>query len=58
MMPTGMRPTQNRGQQGQDKLPEGYICNRCKVAGHHIRNCPENGNAIFAPHLARGIPKA
>lgn len=54
-----IRPTMpTRGNVGNEKLPEGYKCNRCKLAGHHIRNCPENGNAMFAPHLARGIPKA
>lgn len=39
------------------QLPPGYICNRCKVAGHHIRDCPENGNALFAPFQGRGVPK-
>jgi hypothetical protein len=39
------------------QLPPGYICNRCKVAGHHIRDCPENGNALFTPFAGRGVPK-
>lgn len=39
------------------QLPPGYVCNRCKIAGHHIRDCPENGNALYTPFQGRGVPK-
>ncbi|XVE52944.1 hypothetical protein DITRI_Ditri02bG0164800 [Diplodiscus trichospermus] len=27
--------------------PEGYVCHRCKVAGHYIQHCPTNGDPSF-----------
>ncbi len=38
-------------------LPANYVCNRCQVKGHHIRDCPHNGNAVYAPYSGKGIPK-
>ena len=46
-----------RGYYNQNKLPDTYICDRCKQPGHHIRDCPENGNAYFDPCQNRGVPK-
>ena len=40
----------------QQPLPQGYICERCKEPGHHIRECPENGNPYYNPCQKRGIP--
>jgi hypothetical protein len=53
-------PMPFRPQMGRigNELPENYICNRCKQGGHHIKNCPRNGDDLFAPHHARGVPKA
>ena len=42
---------------GMNKLPDTYICDRCKQPGHHIRDCPENGNSYFDPCQNRGVPK-
>ena len=27
--------------------PQGYVCHRCKVAGHYIQHCPTNGDPNF-----------
>lgn len=27
----------------------GYVCRRCGVEGHHIKNCPTNGDPAFDP---------
>ncbi|XVF79278.1 hypothetical protein PTKIN_Ptkin14bG0208800 [Pterospermum kingtungense] len=33
---------------GQFKVPpQGYVCHRCKVAGHYIQHCPTNGDPNF-----------
>ncbi|XVF46805.1 hypothetical protein PTKIN_Ptkin03bG0057800 [Pterospermum kingtungense] len=33
---------------GQFKIPpQGYVCFRCKVAGHYIQHCPTNGDPNF-----------
>ena len=47
----------NRSQLDEN-LPDNYVCNRCRVKGHHIKNCPENGKNVFNPYQARGIPKS
>ena len=39
-------------------LPPGYICRRCHIGGHFIKDCPQNGNPAYDPHNAKGIPKA
>ena len=44
------------GKQGS-KLPDSYICDRCTQPGHHIKDCPENGNTYFDPCKNRGVPK-
>ena len=33
------------------------MCDRCKQPGHHIKDCPENGNTYFDPCQNRGVPK-
>jgi hypothetical protein len=40
-----------------NELPANYVCNRCQIKGHHIRDCPHNGNAVYAPYNGKGIPK-
>ncbi|XWS10790.1 hypothetical protein CRYUN_Cryun38cG0027800 [Craigia yunnanensis] len=33
---------------GKCQIPsQGYVCRRCKVAGHYIQNCPTNGDPNF-----------
>ncbi|XWS10231.1 hypothetical protein CRYUN_Cryun39dG0057600 [Craigia yunnanensis] len=33
---------------GKGQLPpQGYVCHRCKVAGHYIQHCPTNGDPNF-----------
>ncbi|XP_007022151.2 PREDICTED: uncharacterized RING finger protein P8B7.15c [Theobroma cacao] len=27
--------------------PQGYVCHRCKMAGHYIQHCPTNGNPNY-----------
>ncbi|XP_022751608.1 E3 ubiquitin ligase PARAQUAT TOLERANCE 3-like [Durio zibethinus] len=34
--------------------PQGYVCHRCKVAGHYIQHCPTNGDPRF--DFKRGNP--
>ena len=56
----GPRPGQSHGMPGSQggghmkpsmtssiPLPPGYICNRCKVPGHHIKDCPTNADESF-----------
>lgn len=32
----------------ENEVPhEGYVCHRCRVAGHFIQNCPTNGDSAF-----------
>jgi len=41
-------------------VPPSYICFRCKQKGHHIKNCPTNGNPKYDVITVRGtagIPK-
>ncbi|KAL3635682.1 hypothetical protein CASFOL_020229 [Castilleja foliolosa] len=41
--------------------PQGYICYRCKVAGHFIQHCPTNGDPNFDVRRVKpptGIPKS
>ncbi|XVF18344.1 hypothetical protein REPUB_Repub11eG0013600 [Reevesia pubescens] len=33
---------------GKTKIPpQGYVCRRCKAAGHYIQHCPTNGDPRF-----------
>ncbi|KAL2903076.1 E3 ubiquitin ligase PQT3-like, partial [Bienertia sinuspersici] len=52
-----------RGQGGFEckTPPQGYVCRRCKVAGHFIQHCPTNGDPNYDIKRARpptGIPKS
>ncbi|OMO79903.1 Zinc finger, RING/FYVE/PHD-type [Corchorus capsularis] len=41
--------------------PEGYVCHRCKVAGHFIQHCPTNGDPKYDIKRMKhpiGIPKS
>ncbi|XP_057415422.1 E3 ubiquitin ligase PQT3-like isoform X2 [Lotus japonicus] len=41
--------------------PQGYICHRCKVAGHFIQHCPTNGDPNFDIKRVKqptGIPRS
>ncbi|OMP02771.1 Zinc finger, RING/FYVE/PHD-type [Corchorus olitorius] len=41
--------------------PEGYVCHRCKVAGHFIQHCPTNGDPKYDIKRVKpptGIPKS
>ncbi|XXG77210.1 hypothetical protein AAC387_Pa08g1400 [Persea americana] len=43
------------------KPPQGYICRRCKIAGHFIQHCPTNGDPDFDIKRLKppkGIPKS
>ncbi|KAI5674928.1 hypothetical protein M9H77_05878 [Catharanthus roseus] len=43
------------------KPPEGYVCHRCKVAGHFIQHCPTNGDPNYDFKKMKpptGIPKS
>ncbi|GMP95783.1 hypothetical protein CsSME_00044697 [Camellia sinensis var. sinensis] len=51
------------GQGGLERKtpPQGYICHRCKVAGHFIQHCPTNGDSNFDIKRVKpptGIPKS
>ncbi|KAL7182740.1 hypothetical protein ACSBR1_041430 [Camellia fascicularis] len=51
------------GQGGLERKtpPQGYICHRCKVAGHFIQHCPTNGDSNFDIRRVKpptGIPKS
>ncbi|KAI2663221.1 E3 ubiquitin- ligase RBBP6-like isoform X2 [Labeo rohita] len=43
-------------------LPPNYICFRCGIPGHHIKNCPTNGDRRFASckriRKCAGIPRS
>uniref|UniRef100_A0A9J8D666 Uncharacterized protein n=1 Tax=Cyprinus carpio carpio TaxID=630221 RepID=A0A9J8D666_CYPCA len=43
-------------------LPPNYICFRCRIPGHHIKNWPSNGDKGFVPHKhirkCTGIPRS
>lgn len=45
------------GQGGSNNLPPNYVCDRCKVSGHEIRDCPRNGDPLYNPSQAKGIPQ-
>ncbi|KAF6162721.1 hypothetical protein GIB67_028990 [Kingdonia uniflora] len=50
-----------RGMFERKTLPPGYICHRCKVAGHLIQHCPTNGDPNFDIKRVKpptGIPKS
>ncbi|KAL6648201.1 hypothetical protein ACP70R_012425 [Stipagrostis hirtigluma subsp. patula] len=36
-----------RGAHEQRAPPAGYVCHRCRVAGHFIQHCPTNGDPRF-----------
>jgi hypothetical protein len=38
-------------------LPPGYVCNRCKIPGHHIKDCPTNADESFDTYQGKGVPK-
>lgn len=42
-------------------IPAGYICRRCKIPGHHIRDCPTNdddsADAAKPIKVAHGVPR-
>ncbi|CAN0087622.1 unnamed protein product, partial [Discosporangium mesarthrocarpum] len=40
-------------------VPPGYVCRRCNQPGHHIKDCPTNGDASYdnaGRKLVKGIP--
>ena len=39
------------------ELPAGYVCKRCHLPGHHIRDCPTNSNSAYDPFDGKGVPK-
>lgn len=42
----------------QSKVPyEGYICFRCNVKGHFVKDCPKNNDRNFDPSRFKGVPK-
>lgn len=48
------------GQMGyqQNKVPaEGYVCNRCGIAGHYIADCPKNNDKNYDPSKFKGVPR-
>ena len=47
------RPFQKRGVY---PLHPGYICNRCGKPGHHIRDCPTNGDPAYDEHRRQVAP--
>lgn len=54
------RPFQKRGVY---PLHPGYVCNRCGKPGHHIRDCPTNGDPAYDEHRRKvpatwaGVPR-
>ena len=51
------------GQAGQMKpfsknLHKEYVCKRCHNPGHHVIDCPTNGDKRFDPSHDRGVPKS
>ncbi|XP_067279671.1 E3 ubiquitin-protein ligase RBBP6-like isoform X2 [Pseudorasbora parva] len=46
----------------QGLLPPNYVCFRCGIPGHHIKNCPTNEGERFAPgkpvRKSSGIPRS
>jgi E3 ubiquitin-protein ligase RBBP6 len=54
-----LRGQKNTGFQKQTP-PPGYVCHRCRVAGHFIQHCPTNGDPDYDVKKVRpptGIPK-
>ena len=45
------------GQGGSNNLPTNYLCDRCREPGHEIRDCPRNGDPLYNPSQAKGIPQ-
>lgn len=46
---------------GRNIPPVGYLCHRCKVAGHFIQHCPTNGDPEYDVKKVRdprGVPKS
>ena len=37
-------------------LSPNFLCERCKVPGHYIRDCPRNGDPLYNPSQRKGIP--
>ena len=61
---TGPGFQRRRGYVRGGPLPPGYVCNRCRKPGHHIRDCPTNGDKAFdiktnrmGPQSWAGVPK-
>ena len=55
----GGHPFNNNQGGGQNQfLSPNYQCDRCKVPGHYIRDCPHNGNPLYDPSQRKGIPVA
>jgi len=48
------------GGAGSRALHPNYVCNRCGVPGHHIRDCPTIGDSTYQPKRRKeyvGMPK-
>ena len=43
---------------GGSYLSPNFLCERCKIPGHYIRDCPHNGNPMYNVSQRKGIPNS
>eukprot|EP00347_Sterkiella_histriomuscorum_P012081 403369963 len=39
------------------EIHSGYVCIRCKIKGHHVKDCPTNFDPTYDPYQGKGVPK-
>ena len=47
-----------QNQQMNTQLPPNYICQRCGIPGHHIRDCKTNSDNYYDQVPNNGIPQS
>ena len=43
---------------GNPRVPwDDYVCVRCGIPGHFVRDCPTNNDRNFDPSRFKGVPR-